>query len=253
MSTIASPRQSLTLSGRRDSISTDNSARSASTSRAAPTGSLRRNRNALRDYYGLKAAPKEAEQEKPPSAVVEQEHEIDREGFDAAAYVSNLLATESLESVLRAEASLVSETKTLDGEKKALIYDNYSKLIAATQTIRKMRTNMDPLGPTTSTLTPAIAHIAKTATELSELLKRQHSFAEGSDGDKVEVPQKQLVQWVLAAPERLRYMMSNGNRSAAEKEWTRIETILNKWQDVSGVEDVRRDCMTALQSSKEKG
>ena len=33
----------------------------------------------------------------------------------------------------------VLEIKGLDGERKALVYDNYSKLIAATDTIRKVR------------------------------------------------------------------------------------------------------------------
>jgi len=68
---------------------------------------------------------------------------------------------------MRVEAGLVSDIRTLDGEKKALVYDNYSKLIAATDTIRKMRTGMDPLTPTTATLAPAIAHIAESARALS--------------------------------------------------------------------------------------
>ncbi len=32
-----------------------------------------------------------------------------------------------------------AEIKGLDGERKALVYDNYSKLITATDTIRKVR------------------------------------------------------------------------------------------------------------------
>lgn len=32
------------------------------------------------------------------------------------------------------------EIRALDGEKKALVYDNYSKLIAAVETIRKVGT-----------------------------------------------------------------------------------------------------------------
>lgn len=31
------------------------------------------------------------------------------------------------------------DIRSLDGERKALVYDNYSKLIAATDTIRKVR------------------------------------------------------------------------------------------------------------------
>lgn len=41
---------------------------------------------------------------------------------------------------------LGAEIKGLDGERKALVYDNYSKLISATDTIRKVRgRNFHPL------------------------------------------------------------------------------------------------------------
>jgi vacuolar protein sorting-associated protein 51 len=43
-----------------------------------------------------------------------------------------------LESVLKVEGALVNEIRGLDGERKALVYDNYSKLITATDTIQKV-------------------------------------------------------------------------------------------------------------------
>ncbi|QIX00193.1 hypothetical protein AMS68_005710 [Peltaster fructicola] len=245
MSTIASPRQSLTISSRR--TSTDTIARSVSTSRTPlpPTGSLRRNRAALRDYYGLKAAQQEDDYPPPLPAEVEEISVIDGEGFDAEEYVKELLANESLESILRTEASLISETRTLDGEKKSLVYDNYSKLIAATETIRKMRTNMDPLAPTTSTLTPAISHIAATATALSESIRSQHGTFMDSDASRKAAEQK-TVRWVLAAPERIKALVLAGQREGAEAQWIQVETLLNKWSAVTGVERVRAACQEAL-------
>ena len=52
--------------------------------------------------------------------------------------MSNKLAEESLEGLLKCEASLIGEIRGLDGERKALVYDNYSKLIGATETIGKV-------------------------------------------------------------------------------------------------------------------
>lgn len=131
------------------------------------------------------------------------ESELDVEGFDAEGYVKGILVKEGLEGLLRIERVLVNEIKALDGERKALVYDNYSKLITATDTIRKvshiplifvlardmtkffvllragpdnlffgfqMRINMDPLTPTNSTLSPAISHIAEIAASLSSFL-----------------------------------------------------------------------------------
>jgi len=99
-----------------------------------------------------------------------KESELDREGFDAGKYVADVLGREGLEGVLRVEAGLIGgelfyclllwrnghlehglgalmlielvarlEIRGLDGERKALVYDNYSKLITATDTIRKVR------------------------------------------------------------------------------------------------------------------
>lgn len=64
--------------------------------------------------------------------------EVDREGFEAGAFVRGILEREGLEGVLKAENGLVGEIRGLDGERKALVYDNYSKLIRATETIRRV-------------------------------------------------------------------------------------------------------------------
>jgi hypothetical protein len=61
-----------------------------------------------------------------------------------------------------------TDIRALDAEKKALVYDNYSKLISATETIHRMRANMDPLTPTALTLSPAIAEIYERASQLRE-------------------------------------------------------------------------------------
>jgi YD repeat-containing protein len=57
--------------------------------------------------------------------------------------VRGLLEREGLKGVLSVENELVGEIRGLDGERKALVYDNYSKLIAATDTIRKV-TSQEP-------------------------------------------------------------------------------------------------------------
>lgn len=179
--------------------------------------------------------------------------ELDRPDFDAQTYVQSLLAKEGIEGVLKVEAGLVSEIRSLDGEKKALVYDNYSKLIAATDTIRSMREKMDPLTPTTSTLTPAIGHIAETASSLSGQLKasRGRSGTVGADDGK-QKDQQATVRWVLAAPSRLEAFLEEGKREEAEKEWHDVQRLLEKWSEVRGVEDVRKACEAAMAEESEE-
>ena len=164
-----------------------------------------------------------------------------------------MLAGQGLEGVLRVERGLINEIKGLDGERKALVYDNYSKLITATDTIRRMRSNMDPLTPTTSTLSPAVAHIAETAGGLAVGAK------DGRDGGGEEISsegleerkkgeeekrrrQRDTIRWVLGTPRRLGGLLDDGRRGEAETDWEEVKGLLERWKGVGGVEEIRDEC-----------
>ncbi len=160
MSTIASPRDPSTPLRRVPSAivtptsSTRPSLEAARSSVTSPvhsngptTGPLpvakRANRAALREYYNLRAAAAAAA---PPRIGVELPDsevpvsDMDIPGFKTDEYVAKVVAENSLEDLLRLYTRVVGEVRALDAEKKALVYDNYSKLIAATETIRKVQT-----------------------------------------------------------------------------------------------------------------
>ncbi|KAL8778597.1 MAG: hypothetical protein Q9194_001921 [Teloschistes cf. exilis] len=238
-------------------VSRESQTRSQATSPARPA---RRNKAALRNYYGLKTAPAApadthsgSQQPSPPAHEITPS-ELDAPGFDAEAYVSDLLGRESLQGLLRVESGLVNEIRALDGEKKALVYDNYSKLITATDTIRKMRTNMDPLTPTTSTLSPAISHIAETAASLAESLQHRTMTANGVTAAEDAAAdekrsQRETVRWVLAAPKRLKDLVEDGRREEAARDWAEVRRLLEKWQGVSGADEVEEDCMKVMEEN----
>ncbi|MCJ1480829.1 hypothetical protein MMC06_000984 [Schaereria dolodes] len=265
MSTITSPRPSLPSPSLSRRTSTSTSRASSPARHANSPPQQRRNRAALRDYYGLKAAvaPTPAD----ASSGLQHQHEdteikdseLDREGFDPEAYVKGVLGREGLEGILRVEGGLIAEIRGLDGERKALVYDNYSKLIAATDTIRKMRTNMDPLTPTTSTLSPAIAHIASTAASLTALLQgRSGSRKELDDRRSPRFDQgkrraqRETVRWALGTPPRLRGLLEKGDREEAIHDWKEVQGLLDKWEGVGGVEDVRQECLKVLEEYEER-
>lgn len=168
MSTIASPRDphstfrrtpssqaiETPTSSTRPSLDIPRSATSSpnpSAPASANAPNKRNNRAALREYYNLKKTPAAAT---PPLLEVTDTDsvadaadfphsdvptsEIDADGFDADAYVKSKLKDSSLEELLKTYTRVLGEIRALDAEKKALVYDNYSKLITATETIRKV-------------------------------------------------------------------------------------------------------------------
>jgi hypothetical protein len=95
MSTIASPRGSI-------SVRSPSSTRTSFDSSRAPQPA-RRNRAALREFYGLKNAAKDAE-----AKISEESARTDLGPEEDEAFVDSLLAKEGLKGVLRVEADLVS-------------------------------------------------------------------------------------------------------------------------------------------------
>ncbi|KAL4921798.1 Vps51/Vps67-domain-containing protein [Aspergillus aurantiobrunneus] len=288
MSTLSSPRPSIAssrahsptpASSRRPSLDALNTsvngslsaASTPSTARAvSPSLHPRRNRAALRDYYNLKpsdaTAPNARSRSVPrhtdagdisnPSVVVTGT-ELDSPDFDPQRYVNNFLATSSLSTILKAENTLVGDVRTLDGERKALVYDNYSKLIRAVETIGKMRQSMDERGTPltmTKTLGPAIAFVAETAGGLikeGEELRGQMREGNATGGGNDKRPEKETVRWVLDAPRRLGKLVADGNREEAEKDWHEVGKLLGKWEGVKGVTEIREACEKVMEKEGE--
>lgn len=161
MSTIASPREPRRLNSLTTPTSSTrpsfDSARSPVSSPnpngpiSAASANPRRNRAALREYYNIRksaaadtAAPPHVEVTDPTGETGPHEYsevppsEMDKADFDADAFVKKALAENGMQDLLRLYTRVLGETRALDAEKKALVYDNYSKLIAATETIRKV-------------------------------------------------------------------------------------------------------------------
>jgi hypothetical protein len=149
------------------------------------------------------------------------------------------------------------EIRNLDSDRKSLVYDNYSKLLSATSTIRRMRGNMDPLAPTTHTLGPAMAHIAETAGSLSSSMQALPVQPQGLGIDlhmegeaATKQRQRDTVRWVLDTPRRLQEMIDQEQDEEAEQEWQDISKILDKWDGVPGVQELRQRCETIMQEEE---
>ncbi|EQL01243.1 Vps51/Vps67-like protein [Ophiocordyceps sinensis CO18] len=192
---------------------------------AAAEGPPRRsNRAALREYYKLRSPPPPAlpRIEVPDSEVPSSE--LDAPDFDAAAYVEELVARSSLEDLLRLYTRVLGEVRALDAEKKALVYDNYSKLITATETIRKMRANMDPLKPLASTLDPAIAQIYSQASSIRQATRETVPPPDSDEGRARDAQARRrktrrLAVEALATPQRLRDLAQQGKTDEARRQW----------------------------------
>jgi vacuolar protein sorting-associated protein 51 len=232
------------------------------TATAATKTSQHRNRAALRDYYNLKAKPSPTGRSASIASTTSDSTvtsagpadgtspllaQLDAEDFKAEAYIAQLLSSASLRDVLRTESALVSEIRTLDGERKALVYDNYSKLIKAVGTIGDMQRGMQK-GRTGDGGLDGVEALRGRMAGLEESVRSL-----GSEGTRMEDEEKTemrrergVVKKVLEAPARIEELVRSGKREEAEMEWARTKRWLDAWYSVKGVDEVRTKCQEII-------
>ena len=108
---------------------------------------------------------------------------------------------------------------------------------------------MDPLTPTTSTLSPAIAHIAETARSLAGSLQDRSVDSGKAQNLMKKRKQQETVRWVLATPQRLQDLIEEGKREEARSDWEEIELLLQQWDGAAGVSDLKEQCLNTLGKS----
>ncbi|KAM7204273.1 Vps51/Vps67 domain containing protein [Naviculisporaceae sp. PSN 640] len=258
----SSTRPSLEIS--HSASSSPNPNTSSTTNPALPnTTNKRANRAALREYYNLQkaAATNNASSIGTPSLEITSDtnnnsrplhlhdpssymppSELDAPDFKPQEYISKTLSSSTLEELLRTYARVLGEIRALDAEKKALVYDNYSKLISATETIRKMQSKMDPLNPMASTLDVVVAKIYEQASGIREELRRglgdgkgavagQEEEDDDDDRKKRRARTKALAAEVMEVPGRLRLLVEEGKVEEARRQWEMPRRLLERWKE----------------------
>ncbi|BGO99124.1 hypothetical protein JCM10021v2_002795 [Rhodotorula toruloides] len=173
---LASPSPSFT---RRVSTASSLGGGGQSGSPSLGSGSERKRRTRLRDYYGLSTPrPGDGMDLDSPAS------------FDANNYFQTLASTASLPELLKRETDLINgqsfahsllsicglslicmhclvEIRELDGERQSLVYNHHGELISASDTIRKMKSRAEALDTSLDSLKTSFQSIAQLSASLA--------------------------------------------------------------------------------------
>lgn len=108
---------------------------------------------------------------------------------------------------------------------------------------------MDQLTPTTSTLEPAVAHIADTAAELS---RGSNVPMEGNPVSATEASQnskaRETVIWALSSPRRLKTLIEQGQHDVAHAEHKEVSRLIEAWGEVRGTQELLKRCEDVMRA-----
>ncbi len=168
---------------------------------------------------------------------------MDKEGFDAEEYVRRVLEEKSLGEVLAIYKGVLGDVRALDAERKSLVYDNYSKLIAATEMIGKMRAGVGEsggghdgrggIGQGKAEGFEGVEELVERVRKGVEGLRRKGEGRDRVERERVEAQRRKraVVERVLGAPERVRLLIGQGKVKEAKGVWEKEKRLLERWKE----------------------
>ena len=206
----------------------------ASSADPAQDEKARRVRSLLSSYYG--SAPPSATNGAPPAPP------IDTPDFDCDAYVERLVRETPLDALQTRCAEMAGEIRSLDSDMQMLVYENYSKFIVATDTIRRMKSNVEGMEAKMEELRATVASTAERSEAVNARLGAHRDQVEQLSGVRGLISK---LQAVFELPRKMRTCLDRGAVALAVRYYAAAAPLLRKYGDEGAFAAARREADAA--------
>ncbi|KAI9283809.1 hypothetical protein BC943DRAFT_327099 [Umbelopsis sp. AD052] len=194
----------------------------------------------LRNYYGIGGKA---------SGKANDTSDIDGPNFDSAKYQNKLLKESKLDSLISRDNELVTEIRELDGDMKTLVYENYSKFISATDTIRKMKSNVEDMETEMDRLRDHMSKVTAHSSTIDKELAPRRDKIRQLDG--VHNLLKKL-QFIFELPNRLQQCYNTGAYPQAVRYWARTTHLFDHYQQLTVFHNIENECKDIMNRVRQK-
>ena len=120
-------------------------------------------------YYGIASSPR-------PEGV--DPMSLDSSEFQTTEYVVSELQNLKVGELLDKDADLMHDIRNLDSDMQMLVYENYNKFIAATETIKRMKNNVEDMDTDMSSIDANMQRIFSGSSQLDGSLAGKRNKVE---------------------------------------------------------------------------
>ncbi|KAJ1956350.1 hypothetical protein EC988_001397, partial [Linderina pennispora] len=164
--------------------------------------------------------------------------DIDTAAFDSKKYLKKLLVDKGVAGLLEADNELVTEIRHIDGDMKTMVYENYSKFISATETIRKMKEDADYMDAEMEKLTKRVNEIStRTDTVNSKFAEKREAIQRLNAEHRL----MSKLQFLFALPDQLNKSIGKGEFVEAARLWSRTQPLLEHYRQLGVFASVEKD------------
>eukprot|EP01133_Synstelium_polycarpum_P006098 gene6098-7063_t len=203
----------------------------------------RRTRNILKDYYGPGIG------EGASSGPTTDPLNLDSPSFDIKTFFETMIKRSSLSQLVSKDTEMVSEIRTLDGDMKTLVYENYTKFINATDIIKKMKSNVENMEEGMQLLSKNMEQITTCSDKINSTLSvRRERIDQLSGLHKL----LQKLQYLTALPSRLNHCIEIEAYTQAVKYYNSNNGILMQYSNIPSFQNIQTECDNIIKNMKSK-
>jgi len=166
-------------------------------------------------------------------------YDINSQGFEPDLFVNKVVKDSSLSQLMSQEKEIVTQIKGLDSDMQTLVYENYNKFIAATETIRKMRVDFKSMEEEMDQLAGSMSSITTFSSEISDTLRSRRQDVASLSATHATL---QKLEFVLELPEKLKDCVEEEQYTTAVQHWIKASAALKHYRDMPSFTGIQEDC-----------
>ncbi len=176
-------------------------------------------------------------------------HDVNSSSFNVNEYASELLKTRSLPDLMAHQEKLALEGKAFDREMQDLVYNNYPKFIAATDTIRAMKDSVGKMESSMTRLVGEMRVMGGSSALVNDSLQENRGKIEKLVGVKRLLLK---LEFLFELPLRLRRAMELDAQSQAVRYFTSVQGVLQKYDHMPSIHAIRLEAEGIMASLREQ-
>ncbi|CAH8675502.1 unnamed protein product [Schistosoma haematobium] len=185
----------------------------------------------LKQFYGSNTNNSLVDQNDPLN--------IDSPSFDPQLYLDKSLKTKDLSDLISEEKALTEQIRSLDSDMQTLVYDNYSKFISATDTIRMMKSNFSYVQAEMNSLLQNIASIVSVSGTINGNLADKRKKLGTLTTTQLTLNK---LNYLVELPVSLRKYMNKCDWDQIVLDLNKAKYILKSYHNTPSFKNIREDC-----------
>lgn len=173
--------------------------------------------------------------------------DIDSVGFKVDLYLEKLLKELSLTELFDKERQMKRETQQLDSNMQYLVYENHSKFITASETIKEMKDDFQHLEDDMGHLSSKMSEIRDSSDGINQALSdRKQQITKLSSVHHL----LKKLQFLFELPTRLKTCIQMESYAQAVKYYVKAQKVLEQYQHLPSFHGIQQDCAVIITQLK---